>query len=530
MADNGPDDRKPTSGWRRARQLVQVLALGLFLYLLLATRQEGTTVLPHDTFFRIDPLAGLSTMLAGRQWVPALAIGGITLLLAIALGRSWCGWLCPLGTILDWTPARRPRGERSNTAGRWREAKTLVLVVVLSSAALGSLTLVVLDPITLLFRTVSNALLPAFNVVVTAVEGWLYSMDPLKPAVEWLDGLVRGWLLTEQPFFLPGFALLAAFAGVLALNAVRPRFWCRYLCPLGGLLGLFSRIAWLRQAVDAGKCISCRRCSSSCPTGAIDPERGFVANSAECTLCLDCARECPVGAISFRGQGLRSAVPRFEPSRRRFFGFLGIAAAATALLKVTTVAATKNPFLVRPPGTREEELLSECIRCGECTRVCPTGGLQPSLTTAGLAGLWTPVLVSRHGYCDYSCNSCGQVCPTGAIPKLSLDAKRREIIGLAAIDEERCLPFAEGTPCIVCEEMCPIPEKAIRLTEESVVNRQGERVVVQQPRVIPRLCIGCGICEYQCPLEGEAAIRVYAPGMAPEHTPQRLQRGRRTAP
>jgi len=533
VAANDTDEKKPSNGWRgwrRARQVVQALALLLFLYLLLATRQEGTTVLPHDTFFLLDPLAGLSAMLAGRQWVPALAIGGIVaLLLALALGRSWCGWLCPLGTILDWTPSRRPRGQRSNVAGGWREAKLIVLVVVLTSAAFGSLTLIIFDPITLLFRTVSNALLPAFSVVVTTVESWLYRIDLLRPAVEWLDGLVRGWLLTEQPFFVPGFALLAVLGAVLALNMVRPRFWCRYLCPLGAFLGLVSRTAWLRQVVDADKCISCRRCSSSCPTGAIDPEKGFVARSAECTLCLDCARTCPTGAISFRGQGMPSAVPRFEPSRRRFFGFLGLAAAGTALMKIAALPDTSNPLLVRPPGTREEELLSECIRCGECTRVCPTGGLQPSLTAAGLQGLWTPVLVSRHGYCDYSCNSCGQVCPTGAIPKLPLDAKRREVIGVAAIDEQRCLPFAEGTPCIVCEEMCPIPEKAIRLTEASVVNRQGETVVVQQPRVVNRLCIGCGICEYQCPLNGEAAIRVYAPGMAPEHTPQRLQKGQQRA-
>ena len=529
VADNGPDKKRVSTGsrrWRRARQVVQVLALLLFFYLLLGTRQAGTTALPHDIFFRLDPLVGISTMLASRQWVPALAVGGVTLLLTLVLGRFWCGWLCPLGTILDWTPARRPHRRRSDTAGHWKYVKYLVLSITLLSAALGSLTILVLDPITLLFRTVSNALLPAFSTVVTTVEGWLYRMEPLQAAVEWLDGLVRGWLLTEQAFFIPGLLLIAVLAGVLALNAIRRRFWCRYICPLGALLGLFSRFAWLRHFVDEGKCTSCRRCALSCPMGAIDPERGFAASAAECTMCLDCAEACPAGVIAFRGQKVHHAIPHFQPSRRQLFASLGVVAIGTALLKTTTLFRSKNPMLVRPPGVQEEELLSKCVRCGECTRVCPTGGLQPSLTTAGWEGLWTPVLVSRFGYCDYSCNSCGQVCPTGAIPRLPLDVKRLAVIGLAVIDEERCLPYAEGKPCIVCEEMCPVPEKAIQLDEESVVNEHGETVILQYPRVIRHLCIGCGICEYQCPLEGEAAIRVYAPGEAPPHEqPQQRRRG-----
>ena len=531
VADNGPDVKGASTGWqrwRRARQVIQVLVLLLFFYLLLGTRQGSTTVLPHDIFFRTDPLVGISAMLAGRQWIPALAVGGVTLLLALLLGRFWCSWLCPMGTVLDWTPARRPRRGRSDTAGRRKNIKYLVLLITILSASLGSLTILVLDPVTLLFRTVSNALLPAFSLAVTTVEGWLYKIEPLQPAVEWLDGLVRGWLLTEQAFFIPGLLLIGVFAGVLALNAIRRRFWCRFLCPLGALLGLVSRFTWLRYSVDEGKCISCGRCALSCPTGAIDPENGFVASMAECTMCLDCAEACPTGAIDFHGQRIRPAVPQFQPSRRRLFASVGVVVAGTALLKATNLFRSKNPMLVRPPGVNEEELLSQCVRCGECTRVCPTGGLQPSLTAAGWEGLWTPVLVSRFGYCDYSCNSCGQVCPTGAIPGLSLEDKRLEVIGIAVIDEEHCLPFAEGKPCIVCEEMCPVPQKAVRLTEATVVNEYGQTVILQQPRVIRHQCIGCGICEYQCPLEGEAAIRVYAPDEAPQHgQPQQRRQGQR---
>jgi MauM/NapG family ferredoxin protein len=189
----------------------------------------------------------------------------------------------------------------------------------------------------------------------------------------------------------------------------------------------------------------------------------------------------------------------------------GAAVAAVGLLKAAPAARREHPHLIRPPGARDSELLSKCIRCGACLKVCPTSGLQPSLLTAGWAGLWTPVLVSRLGYCDYSCHSCGEVCPTGAIPKLTLEEKRAEIIGVAYIDENRCIPWADGRDCIVCEEMCPLPEKAIVLEDQVSVDWQGEAVTVRRPRVIRERCIGCGICEYQCPLNGEAAIRVYVP-------------------
>jgi formate hydrogenlyase subunit 6/NADH:ubiquinone oxidoreductase subunit I len=124
--------------------------------------------------------------------------------------------------------------------------------------------------------------------------------------------------------------------------------------------------------------------------------------------------------------------------------------------------------------------------------------------------VWTPRLAPRIGYCDYGCNACGQVCPSGAIPELTLEQKRQVVIGKASVDRNRCLPWASATPCIVCEEMCPVPEKAIRLEEGSMVNANGEMIALQRPVVFRELCIGCGICENHCPLEGEAAIRVYA--------------------
>ena len=488
------------------------MALLLFLYLLFETRQQLNSTIPHDLFFRLNPLAAISAMLASRSWMLPMALAGITLLLTLAVGRAWCGWLCPLGTVLDWVPSRRPNRNRLDISTYWRQGKNLILFIILLAAAAGNLTLLFLDPITILFRTLASTAVPMANWAVSLAQEWLYQLAPLRPALEWSDRLVRGALLSYQPFYLPSLLIALLFAGVLALNAIRPRFWCRYLCPLGALLGLVSRVGLVQQRVNQEQCTKCLRCAVECPTAAIKPERRFVADTAECTTCLDCMEICPTKAISFGGQRVPPLLPRYEPSRRRLLVSLGAVAAGTALLRIPPAIGGAQASLVRPPGANEEQLLSKCIRCGECARVCPTGVIQPSV--ADWEGVWTPRMVTRLGYCDYSCNACGQVCPTGAIAKLALAEKQQAVIGTAVIDEKRCIPFVEGRECIVCEEVCPIPEKAIKLEEKAVSDSLGRATLVRQPRVVTDLCTGCGICDYQCPVSGKSAIPIYPTGVA----------------
>jgi len=493
-----------SQNWHRLRQIVQVLVLFLFLYLLIATRQNKETVLPVNLFFRLDPLAGISAMLANWSWLAPMALGVATLLLTLAFGRVWCGWLCPLGTVLDWIPSRKPE---KDIVQYWRLIKHFLLAAIIIAALFHSLTLLIFDPITLLGRTVVSAIIPGLNIAVTAAEKWLYNIEAFQPAVAWFDGLVRGSLLTDQPFFLPNLLILAVFAGVLALNAVQPRFWCRYLCPLGALLGLISKVALVKYKVDGNKCTSCQRCAQVCPTTAIYPKAKFAASPIECTTCLECVEVCATRAISFTRQP--TPAPAFDLSRRQFLTSFTAAIAFVALLRGIPTA-DKQPRLIRPPGATARSL-NQCIRCGECIKVCPTGGLQPSLSSDDWSGLWTPRLVARLGYCDHSCNSCGQVCPTTAIPKLPLAEKRKTVIGIAYIDEKRCIPFAENRDCIVCEEMCPIPDKAVKLEAEPAINAAGKLITVRRPHIIEDLCIGCGICETRCPVKGESAIIIYPP-------------------
>ncbi|MGQ9766945.1 MAG: 4Fe-4S dicluster domain-containing protein [Anaerolineae bacterium] len=184
--------------------------------------------------------------------------------------------------------------------------------------------------------------------------------------------------------------------------------------------------------------------------------------------------------------------------------------AALGLFAIEPSSRRSHPRLIRPPAAFDPAFTAGCIRCGLCVKACPTAGLQPSLGEAGLAGLWTPVLVLRLGHCDYSCNLCGQVCPTAAIPSLPLAEKRLMVMGHAYIDRDRCIPWIDQRVCLVCEEMCPLPEKAIRLEEVVPFSADGTESKLPRPYVLRDLCIGCGICENRCPLAGEAAIRVYA--------------------
>jgi MauM/NapG family ferredoxin protein len=239
-------------------------------------------------------------------------------------------------------------------------------------------------------------------------------------------------------------------------------------------------------------------------------------------LCLNCQVGCPRDGITY--EFLPSPVftsDRLDLTRRRT-----LTAALSGLIAVPLFRASSgseprpNPKRIRPPGALDEPaFLERCLKCGVCMKVCPTGGLQPTLTEAGLEGLWTPMLVPRVGYCESQCVLCSQVCPTGAIRKLTVSDKVGKLperepvrIGSAFIDRGRCLPWAMDTACIVCEEVCPTPKKAVYFKLETAVIRDGKERTLKRPFVDLDYCTGCGICETHCPVYDEAAIRITSVG------------------
>ena len=140
---------------------------------------------------------------------------------------------------------------------------------------LGSLSLMILDPLTIMIRTLTEAIYPALDRIVIAVEEALYSVSALRGAVSALDRTLRPALLPADPAFTAGGVLIAAFfVGIIALNALAPRFWCRYLCPLGSLLGLTSKIAVFRREVNPRRLQRLRRLRARLPDRHDPPGKG----------------------------------------------------------------------------------------------------------------------------------------------------------------------------------------------------------------------------------------------------------------
>ncbi|QEM67884.1 4Fe-4S binding protein [Geobacter sp. FeAm09] len=491
---------KPTSS-----RTSQLAFLALFLVLFVQTEYRGRDEINAavNAFFRADPLVFFSYLLAAKTWtwllLPAVLMAVTTLL----LGRFFCGWICPLGTVLDLvTPKSRTRRPIAALKGN---LKYWLLLPILA-AALFNLNLAgLLDPMAILLRGVTFFLYPLLGL--GAREGWvgLYHLlgerrDAIAPAYELLHAHLLPFRETLYP--LAAFSALVLLA-IIVLEQFEERNWCRNLCPLGTLLGLLGRFSLFRR-IPAGLCGDCGKCRELCPTTF---DRDLLAKE-ECILCMECQLHCPHQRISFRLAAGRGNAGPFLPERRVLLGSV-----ATGLLLAIPARfrpPEKGERLLRPPGVRDEaEFLNKCVRCGECMKVCLKNALYPAAWQAGMEGLYTPLVVPRLGYCEYNCTLCGQVCPTGAIPKLPAGAKQREVIGKAVLDKNHCLPFAKRIDCMVCEEHCPIPSKAIRTREVEVLGLDGVRKKVREPYVVEDICNGCGICENACPLETKAGIEVF---------------------
>jgi Polyferredoxin len=554
-------DTSDRRGWR-FRRVVQVCSFILFLGLLLLTVSPlPQEFVPVDLFLRLDPSVAVVVPLAARQWISTLWPGLALLFVTLAVGRLLCGYLCPMGITLDIAnflgkrisgvlPDRRvgkaanPGKARSGElfpprlSPGLRQVKYLLLAVLVGSAALGVNFCYWFSPIPLITRFYALLLHP---VATLAGHEALVITQPLASALEihslsYLQVLVRRF---DSMYFL-----LFFFCALFVLEQIRPRFWCRYICPAGGLLGMFSlKPLWKRQVHS---CVSCGACARECPTEAI-LSQGKSADHGECITCQGCVDICPVNGVGFAvrqplpsegdrkagGKGLlcpsegdessfdapedrsesaaspaaRQAFQKGHlPSRRHFLfaTMSGVGLAGIGLTSLHSVLREEqrgilwSELCIRPPGAvPEPDFLSRCLRCGQCMKVCPTNGLQPTWFAAGVEGMFSPVLVSRRGACEPDCNACGQVCPTRAITSLPLKEKHWAKIGTAAVIQSYCLAWAEKRSCVVCEEVCPYG--AIKC------ERQGSSLV-PVPVVKAERCFGCGYCEQHCPVRVPAIV------------------------
>ncbi len=546
---SGLPARKIIRGLVWARRGSQTVFLVGFFFLLTQTAFRGSFSAGSDEAVRLpwlvewfllaDPFVALLTFLSthslyGGMWW-SLPIVFLTLL----VGRAFCGWMCPFGTIhhvmsfLFPSPALKGgRRVESNRTKSWQVGKYYLMIGLLGAAVAGSALGGAFDPICIVVRGVGLGVLPALQYMGTrGLDGAAFSNNRFLQGVsdDALDFFGNHIWTPEQAHFHQTWLILFLFLLVVALNRVVPRFWCRALCPLGALLGLLSRFSIFGMEKDHSKCTDCNLCLVDCQ-GADSPQGGVKHRTDECHLCFNCEAACPEDVIKFRFfPGLRSLEKKPDMQRRA-----GLATAVSGALLVPSARIANwpdeahSPKVIRPPGAVDErDFLERCIRCAECMKVCPNNALHPALFEAGPEGMWTPILIPKIGYCEQSCVLCGQVCPTGAIEKIEEKHKLGEgvppiVIGTAMFDRGRCLPWAMATPCTVCEEFCPTSPKAIWLEEVLVPQRgavaQGGQekelsmVRVKRPHIDPQLCIGCGACENVCPVVDKPAVYVTSAG------------------
>lgn len=302
--------------WITFRKTVQYLALIAFISLFVWSSQGGGAGNLINIPMRLDPLLMLANLAASRVFLAGSALALIIMLLTVVFGRAWCGWLCPLGTVLDIIPLSRGRGKRPAPPEGWRKVKFILVIVIFVAALLGNLTLLFFDPLALLLRTLTISLWPALDRIVTALEAALVNVPFLADPLATFDGWIRPAVLPIQPvFYQTGLLSAAVFLAVILLNLLAARFWCRYLCPLGGGLGWLSKLAIFRRRVDSG-CKGCLLCTDICPTSTIDPAKDYASDPAECTMCLNCIEVCPrpdqfrTGIIAGEKGGIRSGPAR----------------------------------------------------------------------------------------------------------------------------------------------------------------------------------------------------------------------------
>lgn len=530
------------------RILSQLFFFSLFVFLIWMTWLSRLGGYPVSLFLELDPLVGFATALSTHTVYRWLWRGLWVLVPTLILGRVFCNWMCPYGTLhqfIGWV--FRIRSNKDSIAkNRYRSAyqiKYFILVVMLVLAAFGSLQIGLLDPICLLVRTFTVAVAPAADLLSHELGAELRALD-IDASVRFIASAPGA---PEQRIFAGAFFVGLMILGLVGMNLVIPRFFCRVLCPLGAFLGVLSRCSLWRIDRDLTKCTDCDLCLTSCE-GASSPQAAL--RKSECFVCFNCIDDCPEDALGFRfvpvqpverlkkgveavelhGRKLISkiwpteqAAPDVPRRRWLFAGMAGVMAFPFLRLSAAVNRRGFHEKAIRPPGSvAEPEFLERCIKCDQCLNVCPTNVLQPaSFRQAGFEGLWTPVMDFSIGFCQLNCTLCSEVCPTGAIQKTSLErklgvgpyAKDGPIaVGTAFFHRGRCLPWAMETPCVVCEEVCPVSPKAIGTYTEEITRWDGQRVTLNRPYMRPELCIGCGICERECPVVDDAAVYVTAVG------------------
>lgn len=456
--------------------------------------------------------------LARVQFLPALLainVGVVAALVVLTLlfGRIYCSVICPLGVMQDlftWLARRRKKNRNRfgyTPAHTWLRYGVLTLFVAAITLGIGSLT-AFLAPYSAYGRIASDLLAPL----------WQWSNNLLAYMAERMNSYAfystEVWVKSAATL-----TVAAATLVVLGLLAWRHgRLYCNSICPVGTVLGVFSRYSLFRPAIDTSKCNGCKLCARNCKASCIDPQAHRIDYS-RCVACMDCLENCRQHAIGYTLRRI-GRKPKTEPaapssgegmSRRSFLAVTALFAAREAVraqekkvdgglaaIERKKIPDRQTPIV--PAGAQGlRHMAAHCTGCQLCVSVCPNQVLRPS---GDLMTLMQPEISYERGYCRPECTKCSEVCPAGAILRITPAEKSSIQIGHAVWIRENCVVLTDGVACTNCARHCPTG--AIRMVPSDPAVQDSPRI----PVVNEERCIGCGACENLCPARPFSALYV----------------------
>jgi len=428
-------------------------------------------------------------------------------LITLLFGRVYCSFLCPLGVFQDIFIGISSRIRKFKKGRRWKYtssrhilqysilAASLVLLFLFRSLVFVNL----LDPYSISGKMFTNLFRPVYymanNLMADVFKAFhSYALYPIAlKHISWPAVIFSGML----------------FITFMLLSVFRTRWYCNAICPVGTTLGLLSRVSLFKLRIDEASCNACGACERKCKAGCIDYRRNKI-DFDRCVACFNCIPACPSGGVGYHLSLKKENTPVTESgkSRRNFLktSVTGVAGLGTVLSVKKIFAANEKTSStsvspVTPPGSVSIWHFREtCTACHLCINACPTKVLQPAFLEYGLSGLFQPRLDYHTEYCNFECIRCSEVCPTGAIFPVTKEEKSTIQIGISKFIKNLCVVVANHTACAACSEHCPT--KAVEM-----VPYLGDLKI---PQIDEKICVGCGACEFACPVRPERSIYVEA--------------------